>query len=66
MGVWVSMLNILDGQNCSKHMKLPKKYDISQNFNAKLSKDNEIAQNFDAKLPKKYEIAQNFDARSTP
>ena len=33
-------------------MKLPKKY--------------EIAQNFDAKLPHEFEIARNFDARSTP
>ena len=40
------MLNIL-GEQKEKHIKLPKKY--------------ENAQNFDAKLPKKYEIARNFD-----
>ena len=60
------MLNILEGQNCPKHMKLPKKYKIVQNFDAKLPKKYEIAQNFDAKSPKKYEIARNFDARLTP
>ena len=57
--VWVGMLNILRGQK-QKHMKLPNKYNIAQNFDAKLHKRCEIAQNFDAKVPKKHEIAQNF------
>ena len=65
MGVWVGMLNILGGQNCPNHMKLPKKYEIAQTYEAKLPKKYEIAQNFDAKLPKNYETARNFDARST-
>ena len=48
----MGVLNILGGQNCPEQMKLPKKYEIAQNFDAKLPKIYEIAQNFDAKLPK--------------
>ena len=58
-GVWMGMLKILWGQK-QKHIKLPKKYKIAQNFDAKLPKICKMAQNFEAKLPKKFKIARNF------